>query len=192
MNKSAPSIIAISGKSGCGNTTVSKLVAEMLGRRFINYTFRTLAAEKGMTLQEVLAQAEDDASWDRLLDSRQVQIAHEGDCVIGSRLAMWMLPDADLKVFLKAGHDARVDRIHAREGGSRESISTFTRERDARDHRRYLETYGIDTDNLSCAHLVIDTERWEAAQIAQIVVNAFLARGLPDNKPAAPSRKGDR
>ncbi|HEY9053576.1 MAG TPA: hypothetical protein VIO60_02025, partial [Rectinemataceae bacterium] len=35
----AASIIAISGKSGCGNTTVSRLVAKRLERRFINYTF---------------------------------------------------------------------------------------------------------------------------------------------------------
>jgi cytidylate kinase len=32
--------IAISGKSGCGNTTVSRMVAEKLGLRFINFTFR--------------------------------------------------------------------------------------------------------------------------------------------------------
>jgi cytidylate kinase len=176
MSNPASSIIAISGKSGCGNTTVSRLVAEKLGRRFINYTFRALAAEKGMTLQEVLAQAGDDASWDRLLDSRQVQIAREGDCVIGSRLAMWMLPDADLKVYLKASHDTRVERIHAREGGSREDISAFTSERDARDHRRYKETYGIDTNDVSNANLVIDTERWDAEQIARIIADAFLGR----------------
>ncbi len=175
MNGPGPSIIAISGKSGCGNTTVSRFVAEKLKRRFINYTFRTLALEKGITLEEVLAQAENDASWDRLLDSRQVQIARESDCVIGSRLAMWMLPDADLKVYLKASHAARVERIHAREGGNVSDISAFTLERDARDHRRYHETYGIDTDDLSSAHLVIDTERWDAPHIARIIIEAFKA-----------------
>ena len=35
--------IAISGKSGCGNTTVSTLLSEKLGIKLINYTFRTLA-----------------------------------------------------------------------------------------------------------------------------------------------------
>lgn len=174
MSESSPSIIAISGKSGCGNTTVSRLVAERLDRRFINYTFRTLALEKGLTLQEVLAQAEEDSSWDRLLDSRQVQIAREGDCVIGSRLAIWMLPDAALKVYLKASHAARVERIFAREGGNKDEISLFTLDRDAKDHRRYRETYGIDTDDISKAHLIIDTERWDASQIASIITEAFI------------------
>ncbi|MDR1566822.1 MAG: cytidylate kinase, partial [Treponema sp.] len=40
--------IAVSGKSGCGNTTVSRLVADALDLRFINFTFRSLAREKNM------------------------------------------------------------------------------------------------------------------------------------------------
>lgn len=170
------SIIAISGKSGCGNTTVSKLVAESLGRRFINFTFRVLAEEKNMSLHQILALAEEDASWDRLVDARQVELARQQDCVIGSRLALWLLPDADLKVYLKASPEARVDRIHAREGGDKTQIARFTSERDIRDHRRYLETYGIDTDDVSAAHLVIDTERWDARQIARIIADAFTGR----------------
>lgn len=38
--------IAISGRSGCGNTTVSTLLAQKLGVKLINFTFRQLAAEK--------------------------------------------------------------------------------------------------------------------------------------------------
>ncbi|HWP69135.1 MAG TPA: cytidylate kinase family protein [Rectinemataceae bacterium] len=170
------SIIAISGKSGCGNTTVSRLVAESLGRRFINFTFRVLAEEKNMSLHQILALAEEDASWDRLVDARQVELARQQDCVIGSRLALWLLPDADLKVYLKASPETRVDRIHAREGGDKSQIARFTAERDIRDHRRYLETYGIDTDDISSAHLVIDTERWDARQIAVIIADAFTGR----------------
>jgi cytidylate kinase len=35
--------IAISGKSGCGNSTVSRIVANRLGLRLVNYTVRALA-----------------------------------------------------------------------------------------------------------------------------------------------------
>ncbi|MDX9784425.1 MAG: cytidylate kinase family protein [Spirochaetia bacterium] len=170
------SIIAISGKSGCGNTTVSRLVAERLGRTFINYTFRKLAEEEGMSLAELLALAKEDPSWDRLLDSRQVALAHREDCVIGSRLAMWLLGDADLRVYLRAGQSVRVGRIFAREGGDREAIARFTAARDKDDQRRYREIYGIDTEDLSSAHLVIDTERWDAPSTADIIVRAFATR----------------
>ena len=169
-------IIAISGKSGCGNTTVSRLVAEKLGRQFINYTFRKMAEEEGKSLAEILALAENDPSWDKRLDARQVELAHQQDCVIGSRLAIWMLPDADLRVYLKARPEIRVARIYAREGGNKAEIASFTTRRDIRDHQRYLETYGIDSDDLSSAHLVIDTERWDAPQIARIIADAFIGR----------------
>jgi cytidylate kinase len=170
------SIIAISGKSGCGNTTVSKLVAQILNRRCINYTFRSMALEKGLSLQELLERAEEDSSWDRLLDSKQVELAKMEDCVIGSRLALWLLPEADLRVYLKASKEARVARIHDREGGDRKKIAQFTDERDRKDHRRYIDTYGIDNDDLSTAHLVIDTEAWNAQQIAEIIVAAYGKR----------------
>ena len=49
--------VAISGKSGCGNTTVSTLLSEKLGVKLINFTFRQLAAEKGMTLAQVIENA---------------------------------------------------------------------------------------------------------------------------------------
>ncbi len=176
MNNPASSIIAISGKSGCGNTTVSRMVAEMLGRQFINYTFRKMAQEEGMSLEQLLALAKDDPSWDRLLDSRQVDLAHKEDCVIGSRLAMWLLSDAELRVYLRASQRVRVDRIFSREGGDREQIARFTEARDKDDQRRYREIYGIDTEDLSSAHLVIDTEQWDAAATAAIIVKAFSTR----------------
>ncbi|MCX8014017.1 MAG: cytidylate kinase family protein [Rectinema sp.] len=171
------SIIAISGKSGCGNTTVSRLVASALGYTHINYTFRAMAAEMGVPLEQLLAQAQHDFSLDRHLDTYQAALARSGNTVIGSRLAMWMIPEADLKVYLKASEEVRAARIHAREGGDRVAIERFTRERDARDRARYLTLYQIDIDDVRQAHLVIDTEKWSAEDVAMLIVDAFRAMG---------------
>ena len=57
--------VAISGKSGCGNTTVSTLLSQKLGIKLINYTFRQLAAEKGLTLAQVIENAKNDDSYDK-------------------------------------------------------------------------------------------------------------------------------
>ncbi len=189
MKTQRASIIAISGKSGCGNTTVSRLVAEMLGRKFINYTFRRLAEEEGLSLAEILSLAKEDPSWDRVLDSRQVELAHREDCVIGSRLAMWLLGDADLRVYLRASQGVRVDRIFSREGGDREEIARFTAARDKDDQRRYREIYGIDTEDLSSAHLVIDTELWDAPSTAALIVQAFVTRQAAPRQPGPEVRK---
>jgi cytidylate kinase, putative len=176
-----PRIIAISGKSGCGNTTVCNLLAERLGFRLINYTFRAMAKDRGMSFEDLLALANADLSYsyDRELDAKQVALAREGDCVIGSRLAIWLLPDAALRVYLSGSLEARAARIHAREGSSLPEKLAFTRERDQRDHERYLKTYGIDNDDLSCADLVINTERWKPEAEVEIIAAALA--GLSKN-----------
>jgi cytidylate kinase len=163
--------IAISGNSGCGNTTVSKIVAERLDLRFINFTFRSLAQERGISLEEVLSLAANDDSLDREVDTRQVQIAREdGGCVLGSRLAIWMLEEADIKVFLKASAEVRAKRIVKREGGNPELIAVFTAERDHQDHNRYIRIYNIDNANYQFADLIIDTENFGPDEIAQMII----------------------
>ncbi|MDR1278279.1 MAG: cytidylate kinase family protein [Treponema sp.] len=165
--------IAVSGKSGCGNTTISKIVAETLGLTFINFTFRTLAEERKKDLKEVLALAAEDDSWDREVDSRQTALAREsGGCVLGSRLAIWMLEEADLKVYLRARPETRAKRIVKREGESLEVTAAFTSERDRQDHERYLRIYNIDNDRYDFADLIIDTDDLDPSQIVSRILAA--------------------
>jgi len=163
--------IAVSGKSGCGNTTVSKIIADKLGLKFINFTFRSLAQEKGITLKEVLERAATDDWWDREVDNRQIQFARgDGGCVLGSRLAIWMLEEADLKVYLNASDEIRAARIAKREGGNLETVAAFTAERDRQDHSRYLRIYNIDNDNYKFADLIIDTNNMMPDAIARAII----------------------
>ncbi len=165
--------IAVSGMSGCGNTTVCKIIADRLGLKFINFTFRSLAQEKGIEFKKVLELAAKDDSWDREVDSRQVQIAREsGGCVIGSRLAIWMLEEADLKVYLRAKPETRAARIVKREGGNLEEIAAFTAERDKHDNQRYIRIYNIDNFNYEFAGLVIDTDNISPDEIADMIIEA--------------------
>jgi cytidylate kinase len=172
--------IAVSGKSGCGNTTISKIVAEKLGLGFINFTFRSLASERGIDLKKVLELAAKDESWDREVDSRQVRIAREeGGCVLGSRLAIWMLEEADLKVYLRAKPETRAERIVKREGGDLAAGAVFTAERDKQDRGRYLRIYHIDNDIYDFADLVIDTDDLEPPQIAELIIKKIYEyRGI--------------
>jgi len=171
--------IAISGKSGCGNTTISRLVSEKLELSFINFTFRSLAAEKGLTLKEVMAKAAEDDSWDREVDRRQVAMAQKAPgCVLGSRLAIWMLKEADLKVYLRASPETRAERIVRREGGVLEDVAAFTMERDRQDRERYLRIYQIDNDDYSFADLIVDTDSLGVEEIAGVIIDAVCQRLL--------------
>ncbi len=170
--------IAISSKSGCGNTTVTTLVSRKLGYAMINFTFRQMAAERGIDFWKFCEMAEKDDSIDIELDHRQVDMAMaEENCVLGSRLAIWMLEKADLKVYLRASDKTRAERVMKREGGSFAERFKETKERDEHDSARYKRIYGIDNNSPEkIADLIIDTDYRSAEEIADIIVKqAMLA-----------------
>ncbi len=181
--------IAVSGLSGCGNTTVTKLVARKLKLKRINYTFRDMAREKRVPFKKFHALAEKkfpemDFALDRKL-SRLV--AANKDCVLGSRLAVWLdSPQVkkktgvsggfnfDLKVWLAAPLIVRAKRIQEREGGSFRKALEETRERDAKDKVRYRKAYGIADFSKAKVDLVIDVEKNDARQVADKIVEAAV------------------
>ncbi|MGL4525297.1 MAG: (d)CMP kinase [Spirochaetia bacterium] len=165
--------IAISGKSGCGNTTASRLVSEKLGIRMVNYTFRSLAEDEGVSFEEIRRRAELNDEIDRLVDQRQIEMAMDSSCILGSRLAIWMLKEADLRVYLNVNLEERVRRIHKREGGELAQRMQETVERDQLDHERYLRIYGINNDIFSFADIIINSSRLEAEQVANLIIGAI-------------------
>ena len=148
--------IAISGKSGCGNSTISRLTAARLGLKMINYTFHTIAEERQMDFRTFYKLADADGSWDLYLDNKQVELAASGNCVLGSRLAVWMLKDADLKVFLDAPVEVRASRIQKREGGDLAAVIKETTERDEHDRKRFIKLYKIDNSDFAFVDVVIN------------------------------------
>lgn len=163
--------IAISGKSGCGNTTVSKMVAEALGFVMINFTFRTLAQEQGIEFWDFCRLAEQSDAYDLEVDRRQVEMALAVEnCVLGSRLAIWMLKEADLKVYLTATTEERAKRVLKREGGIFSQRLLETSQRDANDSARYARLYGINNSDTSVADMVIDTTSLEPQEVASLIL----------------------
>lgn len=170
--------VAISGKSGCGNTTVSKMLADALDIRMINFTFRSLATETGLSLAEIIERAKTDDSFDLSVDTRQVELAKEQSCILGSRLAIWMLKDADFKVYLLADDEVRAMRIQDREGGDLTEIRNFTHMRDNEDTARYKRLYDIDNCNYTIADLVIDTVAYDPVQIIGVILEKLRQKAL--------------
>ena len=170
--------VAISGKSGCGNTTVSGLLSQKLGITLINYTFRQLAQEKNMTLAQVIEAAKNDNSYDKYVDKHQVELAQKESCVLGSRLAIWMLKEADLKVYLFASDETRAMRVYNREGGDLQKIKNFTAMRDSEDTSRYKAFYDIDNNDYSFADLIIDVNTKTPEEIVDIILKKLVEKKL--------------
>ena len=167
--------VAISGKSGCGNSTVSRLVADRLGLPMINYTFKDLARDNGMSFEEVCKKAEEGPEFDYVIDRMQVEMAEKGPCVLGSRLAIWLLRDSAFTVYLEAPPEIRAARISAREGIPHGISLEKMLARDKRDHDRYLRLYDWDVDDYAFVRLVVDTGSLDPQAVADRIVNAVEA-----------------
>jgi len=147
------------------------MVSEVLDCVMINFTFRSLAAEQGIEFWEFCKLAEESDEHDREVDRRQVEMALAVEnCVLGSRLAIWMLKEADLKVYLTASTEERAKRVLKREGGTFAERLAQTSQRDKKDSARYLRLYGINNSDTSIADLVIDTTKLEPAEVAALII----------------------
>ncbi len=165
--------ITVSGLPGSGTTSLAKHLSEILGIELISAgeVFRRLAAEHGMDIAEFGKLAEEDPSFDRLIDERQKEIAlAHGDIIVEGRLSAWFVPEADLKIWLFAPVECRVSRIQTRDMISDLARATdLTREREASEALRYQNFYGIDISDMAPYHLVLNSGLLGVEELGEIV-----------------------
>jgi CMP/dCMP kinase len=166
--------IAISGHSGCGNTTATTNIGQSLDLKIMNYTFRDLAKELGMTFDELHKEAPDNFIFDYLTDLKCIRAALHQKIVLGTRLASWLM-EADLRIWLHASLEARAFRINKREtekNSSYEQVLYKTLKRDEQNRKRYLMLYGIDINDHSDFDMTINTEKLTASQVSGLIQSA--------------------
>ncbi|MFC4552013.1 MULTISPECIES: (d)CMP kinase [Halorussus] len=170
-------LITVSGPPGSGKSTTASELAEALGLEHVSGgdIFRELADERDYTPLEFNKLAEENDQIDRDLDHRLAEIAAERDDVIlESRLAGWLAGDhADFRVWLDAPLDVRAARIAEREGKSVEKAGEETAAREGSETDRYAEYYGIDITDLKIYDLCINTARWDAESVLDMLVTAI-------------------
>ena len=85
--------IAISSHSGCGNTTATANVGQTLGLTVVNYTFRDLAVDLGISFEQIHGEAEQTNIFDLLTDLNLIRASRQPQVVVGSRLAAWLIDE---------------------------------------------------------------------------------------------------
>ncbi|PKL64486.1 MAG: cytidylate kinase [Methanomicrobiales archaeon HGW-Methanomicrobiales-3] len=169
--------ITVSGLPGSGTTSLSRYLAERHGFDMISAgeVFRQLAREHNMELAAFGRLAEEDPSYDKMIDARQKEIAQtQNNIIVEGRLSGWMVPQADLKIWLYAPIGCRIKRIATRDEVTDEKTAeALTLEREACEAGRYRSYYDIDINDLSIYHLVLDSERWNIEGLGAIVDTAI-------------------
>jgi cytidylate kinase len=188
-------IICISGLSGSGKNSVGRLVAEKLGMRVVDPTFKTLAAKAKMSLLDFHRKAEHEHSIDKDFDSRLIAEAKRGNCVVTTWLGPWMVKGADVRVWLYAPRESRAMRVASRDSMTFDEALKHISERDESNHARYKEIYGINIFDHSGFELVLNTDRFMPAESADIICAAVRAvesepkMKIAAGKKAKPERK---
>ncbi len=175
--------------SGCGNTTVSAKAARLLKLTPINYTMRNLARDLGVSFEEAMELRRKEPKLDCLLDLKQTHLASRDGVILASRLAVWLVPRAHLRVWLDAPLEERARRVAGRENKAYKKALEETRKRDLRDAAQYRKLYGIDVNDVSQADVVVNTARLDADETAAIIAGAAKALGKRKARESAAYNK---
>ncbi|HJJ28828.1 MAG TPA: AAA family ATPase [Methanocorpusculum sp.] len=167
--------ITIGGNPGTGTSTLGKALAEALQYPFVSGgdIFRAMAKEKGLTLAEFGHLAESDKSYDIELDKRLKETGENAEnIVIESRLAGYMVSNADLRILLFASPECRAARIAEREGISYDVSYAQTIAREASEAKRYMDYYSIDINDQSIYDLIISSETFGIEELFSVAETA--------------------
>lgn len=172
--------LSLTGNLGSGKSSIGK---ELTARGFEIISsgdiFRSLAAERNVSIVEMNKIAETDKSIDKMVDERTIALGKTKDnTIFDSRMGWHFVPDS-FKVFLmvdlwEAGK--RVYNDSLRKAETYEDIDAAIKalyERQSLEKERYKELYDVNYYDLGNYNLVIDSTHASPAVIAKEIIKRF-------------------
>jgi CMP/dCMP kinase len=177
--------IIISGMPASGKTTVAKIVAERLRLKALGggEILRELARERGYhpsedgddwwDTQEGLKFLEEraaDLNFDKKADKKMTEKVKEGNVVITSYTAPWIVDDA-FKVWLDANDENRAERMAKRSGATINEMRGVIKIRDKENEELYKRLYGIEFgSDKNPFDIIINTNELTPGEVADRIV----------------------
>ncbi len=178
-------IITIAGKPGSGKSTTANILAQLLGyERYSAGSFlRTIAEDRGISIEEASRLALEDASIDKDMDARVTSIGTtQSKMVIDGRLAFHFIPQS-FKVYLELDLKVAAERIFREDEMARIARGEMAKTETAlyedisarfqSEQLRYQGLYHINPHQHSYFDLVLDTTDQSPDDVAQQIVNAY-------------------
>ncbi len=182
--------VTVSGPPGCGATTLTEGLADALDCGYVSggELFREIAAERDMSLSQLIAKTSESAEIDRALDRRLRHIAEKWGTankafVLESRLAGWLAGNrADIRIWLDAPEEVRAART-----AGREELTSEMQVREVIEAKRYESYYGIDLDDRSIYDLTINTGRWDPEATLDVALTGIERYDVDADEGAFPT-----
>jgi len=172
-------IIIISGGAGTGKSTVAKAVAKALKLRHVSAgdKMRELARDLGfksegeefVKFQDYVKKHKD---IDKKLDKMIIDDVSKGNCVVDSRLAAYIVKNADYKILLRVPARVAAERIAIRERVSADEALKQNTARNKKEWKRYKSLYKININDLSVYDLILDTSKFNIEAMNKVAIFA--------------------
>lgn len=160
-------VITISGKPGCGKSTVANIVSKRLRYEILSSgdKFREVAKRYGMSIESFVTDfLPNNPDIDIKIDNEFISfIKKNEDLVVPTRIIGHLLEKNNIdhfKVYLYADFKNRLNRVIRREskkGKTKVQIEKDLKNREIAEKSKFLKLYNIDINDLRMYNLVIYT-----------------------------------
>ncbi|MBQ9080168.1 MAG: cytidylate kinase family protein [Clostridia bacterium] len=176
--------ITITGKTGSGKTTISKLIQDELGyERYSTGEYqREIATKLGVDMVEMNEIMRDNLSYDHMIDSTVERVSREraqDKLIFDSRMA-WHFAVKSFKIFISIDPDVAGARVF--ENPRSEEPYTSAKEaaeqliaRSTAENLRFRTIYGVDNYDYANYDLIIDTTYSDVSDYMPIIREALAA-----------------
>ncbi len=160
-------IIAISGLTGSGKTTIGDKVAHKLRIKHVSMTHKKFIPASTELLQFTKNAT---PQFERSFDKEIIREARSVDSVVTTWLGPWLIKDAVVKVWLHASLNTRIKRKIKELRKPIKNVRQYVIDKDETNKRRYKKIYGIDLDNRRIFDIDINTDKVTISQAADLII----------------------